>query len=101
YDFLHENENVYMLPVNKTNHVGQLDSANNLVTVNAAVEVDLLGQVNSEMVGDMYWSSTGGQADVQLASHLSAGGRGVISLHSTAKGETVCKIETTLIPRPP
>ncbi|MFO1442320.1 hypothetical protein KDN24_03585 [Bacillus sp. Bva_UNVM-123] len=63
-----------------------------LVAVNATVEVDFLGQGNSEMIGDTYWSSTGGQADFQLASHLTEGGRGVLCLHSTTKGDTISKI---------
>lgn len=101
YDFLHENQDIYMLPVNKTNHVGRLQDADSLVTVNAGVEVDFLGQVNSEMVGGTYWSSTGGQSDFQVASRLSEGGRGVICLHSTAKGDSISKIVPALNPGTP
>ncbi|WP_245799331.1 acetyl-CoA hydrolase/transferase family protein [Virgibacillus siamensis] len=101
YDFLHENEDVYMLPVNKTNNAANLAGLKNLVTINAAVEVDFLGQANSEKVGGTYWSSTGGQSDFQLASHLSEGGRGVLCLHSTAKGDSISKIRPTLDPGTP
>src|SRR5699024_5707602 len=98
YDFMHENQDIYMLPVNKTNHVGRLQSADKLVTVNAGVEVDFLGQVNSEKVGGTYWSSTGGQSDFQVASRLSEGGRGVICLYATAKGDSISKIVPSLNP---
>ncbi|SFD69815.1 Acyl-CoA hydrolase [Lentibacillus persicus] len=101
YDFMHENEALYMLPVNKTNHIGHLQHATNLVTVNAGVEVDFLGQVNAEMVGGTYWSSTGGQSDFQVASRLSEGGRGVICLHAAAKSDTVSKIVPALSPGTP
>lgn len=101
YDFLHENRDVYMMPVNKTNHVCNLASVKNLVTINAGVEMDFLGQANSEMVGGTYWSSTGGQSDFQLASHLSDGGRGVLCLHSTAKDDTISKITPALNPGTP
>lgn len=101
YDFIHNNQDVYMMPVNKTNHVCALQSVNNLVTVNAGVEVDFLGQANSEMIGGTYWSSTGGQSDFQLASHLSEGGRGVLCLHSSTKGDTISKIVPTLKPGTP
>ncbi len=101
YDFLHENKEVYMLPVNKTNYICELQAVKNLVTVNAGVEVDFLGQVNSEMVGGNYWSSTGGQADFQLASRISEGGKGFICLHSTAKQDTISKIVPTLKPGTP
>ncbi|WP_217587567.1 acetyl-CoA hydrolase/transferase family protein [Lentibacillus saliphilus] len=101
YDFMHENKDIYMLPVHKTNFIGELQSVNNLVTVNAGVEVDFLGQVNAEKVGSTYWSSTGGQADFQLAARISEGGRGVICLHSTAKQDTISKIVPTLNPGTP
>lgn len=96
YDFIHENPHVYMMPVNKTNHICKLRSIDNLVTINAAVEIDFLGQANAEMIGGMYWSSTGGQADFQVASRLSNGGRGVLCLHATAKGDSISKIVPAL-----
>jgi len=101
FDFLHENQDVYMMPVNKTNHIYELAAFKNLVTVNATVEVDFLGQANSEMIGDTYWSSTGGQADFQLASRLIDGGRGVLCLHSTTKGDMISKIVPILKPGSP
>ncbi|MBR7554938.1 acetyl-CoA hydrolase/transferase family protein [Allobacillus sp. GCM10007491] len=96
YDFMHENDDIYMLPVNQTNNVCKLQEIDDLVTVNAGVEVDFLGQVNAEKVGNTYFSSTGGQSDFQLASHLSENGRGVICLHSTAKNDEITKIVPTL-----
>ncbi|MUV37719.1 4-hydroxybutyrate coenzyme A transferase [Lentibacillus sp. JNUCC-1] len=101
YDFLHENEDVYMLPVNETNVGEKLHGLKDLVTVNAGVEVDFLGQVNAEKVADTYWSSTGGQADFQLAARVVEGGRGVICLYSTAKDDTISKIVPTLKPGTP
>ena len=92
YDFIHENEDVYMLPVDQTNHILKLASVKNLVTVNAAVEIDFLGQVNSEVIGGTYWSSSGGQADFQIASRIAENGRGVLCMHSTVKNDTISKI---------
>mgnify|MGYP001241812220 CR=1 FL=1 len=101
YDFIHENEDIYMLPVNKTNNVIDLSKMKSLVTVNAAVEVDFLGQVNSEMIGGTYWSSSGGQADFQIASHLAENSRGILTLHSSVKNDTISKIVPTLNPGTP
>ncbi|WP_174614794.1 acetyl-CoA hydrolase/transferase family protein [Virgibacillus ihumii] len=101
YDFLHENDEVHMMPVSQTNAAANLASVKNLVTINAGVEIDFLGQANSEKIGDTYWSSTGGQSDFQLASHLSEGGRGVLCLHSTTKGDSISKIRPTLGPGTP
>lgn len=96
YDFMHENDDIYMLPVSQTNNACKLKEIDDLVTVNAGVEVDFLGQVNAEKVGNTYFSSTGGQSDFQLASHFSENGRGVICLHSTAKNDEITKIVPTL-----
>ena len=101
YDFMHENEDIYMLPVSETNDACRLREISDLVTVNASVEVDFMGQVNAEKIGDTYFSSTGGQSDFQLASHLSENGRGVICLHSTAKNGEISKIVPTLQPGMP
>lgn len=66
YDFMHENEDIYMMPVSQTNNACLLKDINDLVTVNAGVEVDFMGQVNSEKVGDLYFH----QPEVSLISRL-------------------------------
>ncbi len=101
YDFMHNNRDIYMLPVNKSNNLCHVAQYDNLVTINATVEVDFLGQCNSEKVGDLYWSSSGGQADFQIASHLSDNGKSILCLHSTAKNDTISTIVPVLAPGTP
>ncbi|WLR51299.1 acetyl-CoA hydrolase/transferase C-terminal domain-containing protein [Bacillus tianshenii] len=96
YEFLHENKDVYMLPVNKTNDITSIANEGNIVTINASVEIDFLGQCNSEKVGKMYWSSTGGQAEFGIGARIAEGGRGIICLHSTAKNGQISKIVPTI-----
>ncbi|MGC8229209.1 acetyl-CoA hydrolase/transferase family protein [Pseudobacillus badius] len=96
YDFLHENKTIYMLPVSETNDVRRISGIRNMVTINATIEVDFLGQCNSEKAGDVYWSSSGGQADFGMSARMSQGGRGIICLHSTAKNDTISKIVPVL-----
>lgn len=98
YDFMHKNPNLYMLPVNQSNDVRVIAKLDNLVSINATVEVDFLGQCNSETVGGRYYSSTGGQADFARGAGLAKSGRGIICLHSTAKNGTISKIVPTLPP---
>jgi acetyl-CoA hydrolase len=59
-----------------------------LVTINAAVEVDLTGQVNSEVAGRRYVGAVGGCLDFTRAAHLSVGGLPIIALRSTAGGNS-------------
>lgn len=96
YDFMHENEHLYMLPVNETNDIRNISEVAGLVAINATVEIDFLGQCNSEKVGTQYWSSTGGQAEFGIGSRMVSGGRSIICLHSTTKNDQVSKIVPTL-----
>ncbi len=47
------------------------------------VEVDLLGQCNSEMIAGRYYSGSGGQADFARGAMYSEHGIGFVVLHST------------------
>ncbi|WP_216828315.1 acetyl-CoA hydrolase/transferase family protein [Alkalihalobacterium elongatum] len=96
YDFMHENSDVFMLPVDETNDVRHIASIDRMVTINATVEVDFLGQCNSETIGGRYYSSTGGQGDFGIGARMAKEGRGVICLHSTAKNGEISKIVPTL-----
>lgn len=55
-----------------------------LVAINSAVEVDLTGQVNSEVAAERYVGAAGGALDFTRAAHLSDGGLPIIALRSTA-----------------
>lgn len=96
YRFIHENPHIYMLPVNETNDVRQIAKFDQFVSINGTVEVDFLGQCNSEVVNGTYYSSTGGQGDFSKGATLCNDGRGIICLHSTTKDESISKIVPTL-----
>ncbi|WP_216830777.1 acetyl-CoA hydrolase/transferase family protein [Alkalihalobacterium elongatum] len=96
YDFMHENEDLFMLPCEKSNDLCTIAKIDNLVSINATVEVDFLGQCNSETVKGKYYSSSGGQADFAKGARLAKNGRGIICLYSTAKNDTISKIVPTL-----
>ena len=67
-----------------------------LVTINAALQVDLTGQVNAEQLGDEYLGGTGGQVDYVRAGSRSPGGRSIIVLPATAAKGTVSRIVSRL-----
>lgn len=96
YDFMNNNEDFLMLPCNITNDLRNLARLDNLVSVNSTVEVDFLGQCNSETINGTYYSSTGGQADFAKGVRMAENGRGIICLYSTAKNDTISKIVPTL-----
>lgn len=62
------------------------------VSVNAAVEVDVLGQVNTEVAGDRYVGGIGGSVDFMRAAAHSPDGRSIVTVNATARGGQVSRI---------
>jgi itaconate CoA-transferase len=67
-----------------------------MISVNAAIEVDLAGQVNAESISGFQFSGTGGQLDFVRGAYESPGGKSFIALHATAKKGTVSRIVPVL-----
>ena len=67
----------------------------NVVAINSALEIDLSGQVVADSIGSRIFSGIGGQMDFMRGAALSAGGRPIIALPSTARGG-VSRIVSTL-----
>lgn len=96
YDFVDNNPMVAMYPATYTNDPYIAGQNDNLVSINSCVQVDLLGQVCAEMVGQTQISAVGGQVDFVRAAGISRGGRSIIAMTSTAAGEKISKIVPTL-----
>lgn len=92
YEFMNNNKDILMLPCDYTNSAATINELDNLVAINSSVEVDFLGQCNSERVQGTYYSSTGGQADFMKGVRGTKNGTGIICLYSTAKGESISTI---------
>ncbi len=97
YDFLDLNDAVLFLPVNETNDPRRIGREDNFVSINATLEVDLVGQCASETLGTRYFSGSGGQADFARGAQYSKGGDGYIVLASTTRHGTT-RIVPTLQP---
>ncbi|MES2263336.1 MAG: acetyl-CoA hydrolase/transferase C-terminal domain-containing protein [Pseudomonadota bacterium] len=98
YQFMHHNPMLEIHPVNCTNDPYAAGQNDNLVAINASLQVDLLGQCGSESIGHLPYSGTGGQADFVRAANRSRGGKSIIVLPSTAKEGSISRIAATLSP---
>jgi acyl-CoA hydrolase len=98
YEFLHENPAIELLPVDYVNDPRVIAEEECFVSINATVEIDLIGQCASETVAGRYWSSSGGQADFARGAMYSENGRAFIVLPSTAGGGSISRIRATLTP---
>jgi itaconate CoA-transferase len=67
-----------------------------VISINAALQIDLTGAVNAEhMLGHQY-SATGGQLDFVRGAYASRGGKSIIACHSTAAKGQVSRIVARL-----
>jgi len=98
YDFMHQNPMLEMHPSNFTNDPYIAGQNDKLVSINASLQVDLLGQCGSESIAHLPYSGTGGQVDFVRAANRSRGGKSFIVLPSTAKDGTISRIVPTLTP---
>ena len=98
YDFVDDNPSVEILPVDYVNDPNVICQNDNMISINAAVEVDLFGQVCAESVGTKHMSGSGGQIDYVRGACQSRGGKSFIAFTSTAKGGTISKIKSILTP---
>ena len=96
YQFMHRNPMLEMHPVDFTNDPYLAGKNDNLVAINATLQVDLLGQCGSESLGSLPYSGTGGQVDFVRAANRSRGGKAFIVVPSTAKGGSISRIVPTL-----
>jgi acyl-CoA hydrolase/RimJ/RimL family protein N-acetyltransferase len=63
-----------------------------MVAINAALAVDLTGQVAADTVGGRFFSGIGGQVDFVRGAARSRGGKPIIALRSTAKKGQISRI---------
>jgi acyl-CoA hydrolase len=85
YRFVDGNEGIEFAPSQDLIDHAALARCDHFVAMNSAVEVDLLGQVNSEMVGDRYVGAVGGQVDFFRATRVSRTGTTVVAAPSTTR----------------
>jgi acyl-CoA hydrolase len=98
YRFMDRNPALEIHPVDFTNDPYLASKNEKLITINATLQIDLLGQCGSESLSHLPYSGTGGQSDFVRAANRSRGGKAFIVLPSTAKGNTITRIVPTLTP---
>ena len=92
YEFADDNPVIEMMPVDFVNNPMVIGQNDNMVSINAALQVDLQGQVCAEAMGLKQFSGIGGQVDFIRGAAYSKGGRAILAFPATAKGGTISKI---------
>jgi len=86
FDFLRDNSSVQFRTIDYTNSPLIIAQNRKMTAINSALEVDLTGQATAESLGHSFYSGIGGQADFMRGAALAEGGKTIIALPSTAKG---------------
>lgn len=84
---VHRNPSVRLRSVEYTHAASVLSRIAGLVAINAALEVDLAGQVNSEYAGDAYVGAVGGAPDFLRGAMLAPNGKSIVGLPATVRKE--------------
>lgn len=100
YRFAHKNRSIEVRHSRFTHDAGRLAQLAAFHAINSALEVDLSGQVNCEMVNSRQRGGIGGLPDFGRAARACPGGRSITVLPSTAAGGTVSRIVASLDGRP-
>ncbi len=96
YDFVHDNAQIELYPTDYVNNPFNIARNDNMVAINAALQVDLTGQVCADSIGEQIYSGFGGQVDFIRGAAMSKGGLPITALPATARGGTVSRIVPTL-----
>ena len=92
YDRMGREARIAFRPVSETHDGARIAAIPGFVAINAAVEVDLLGQANSEMIEGRQISGHGGVADFVRGARRAKDGRAVTALLSSGRGGRVSRI---------
>ena len=96
YDYVHDNPFIEFHPCDRTNDTSIIRRNDKVTAINSALEIDLSGQVVADSIGFRIYSGIGGQMDFIHGAALSAGGKPIIALPSTAANGTVSRIVPAL-----
>ncbi len=76
YEYLNNHPRVMMRRGRYTNDPMIIAQQDNMVSINAALQIDLTGQAAAEALGYIQWSGTGGATDFAYGAYHSRGGQG-------------------------
>ena len=92
FDFVDNNPDVLVVSVAKTNDPYTIAQNDNVVSINSALQVDLLGQIAADTLKGLQYSGVGGQVDFVRGAKMSKGGKSILVLRSTAKNDTISNV---------
>jgi 4-hydroxybutyrate CoA-transferase len=98
-DYADGNPRLQLYDFNFTDDIRLIAREERFIAINNALSLDLTGQADSESIGPMMYTGTGGQTAFVIGASL-AGGKSIVVTPSSSlvKGERVSRIVATLAP---
>ncbi len=96
YKFVDHNDDFLMRRSSYVLNPAVICQQKNMVAMNSAIEIDLLGQANSEMIAGKQFSGVGGQVDFLRGAMMAEGGKSILCMPSTASKGTKSRIVAQL-----
>jgi itaconate CoA-transferase len=92
YEFMNDNPSMESYPVSHVNDPAVIAQNDRMCSINAILEVDLLGQCNEEFLDGSEFSGTGGQLDYVRGAFNSKDGKSILAFHSTTRDCQVSRV---------
>jgi acyl-CoA hydrolase/GNAT superfamily N-acetyltransferase len=96
YDFVHNNPEVELYPIEYVNDRRLISENEQMVAINSALEIDLSGQICADSIGHKVYSGIGGYVDFVHGASIAAKGKSVVVLPSTSSDGRKSRIVTHL-----
>lgn len=85
HDALKDDDRVALVPISKTHGHNHICAIDRFTAINAALEIDLFGQINCEYAGRRTIGGIGGALDFLRGARASQGGKPIIMIQSVGK----------------
>jgi acyl-CoA hydrolase len=86
HEALCNDSRVSLVPIDQTHSAARLATIDRFTSINAALEIDLFGQINCEYAGSRTIAGIGGALDFLRGARASKGGKPIIMIASEGKG---------------
>lgn len=96
YDFVHNNPEVELYPVEYVNDRRLISANEQMVALNSALEIDLSGQICADSIGHKVYSGIGGYVDFVHGAAIAPRGKSIVVLPSTSSDGRKSRIVTHL-----
>jgi RimJ/RimL family protein N-acetyltransferase len=96
YETIHDNPAIEFRTADYTNNPLVIARQDRMTAINSALEIDLTGQVTAETIGRTFFRGIGGHADFMRGAILARQGKTIITVPSTAQGDTISRIVPSL-----